>query len=201
MYPVKAVPIREAIGRIRSPAVRAAFDFWFAFREQGRFPSFDDVDPAAIKEALPYLWVLRYDRASGRFTYRIAGEEINRFYRRNLSGKPVDGLMAPELAEAFQGRARRVIENACVLHLVGKVYRSAGYEAVGERIYLPLSPARNDDGGVLGITDARGHNIKDELLQKDATRALHVIRDGDYLVYDAAIPVGAPPASGTPDRP
>ena len=198
---MKTVRLREVMSRIRSPAVRAAFDFWLAFREQGRFPSFDDIDPAAIKEALPYLWVLRYDRADGRFSYRIAGEEINQFYHRNLSGKPVDGVLAPELAEAFQGRARRVVENTCVMHLIGKVYRSAGYEALGERIYLPLSPARNDDGGVLGVTDARGHNINDELLQKNAAGALHVIRDGDYLVYDAALPDAVPPASGKPARP
>jgi hypothetical protein len=197
---VTAPSVREISARIRSPAARAAYEFWMSFWTAGRLPSFQDVDPAKVKKALPYLWVLKYDRASDRFAYRIAGEEVNSFFRRNMSGRPVDGSMPADLAAAFQARARRVVQTCCALHLVGKVYRSAGYEAVGERLYLPLAPSRADDGGVLGITDARGHDIDEQVL-REVSGDLHVIRDGAYLVYDAALPDGAPAAGGTPTRP
>lgn len=183
----------EVAGRLRSPAGRAIYTHWMAFWSTGRLPSFEDVDPAAIKGALPYLWVLRYDRGTDAFSYRIAGEEVNRFFGRNMSGRPVDGSMPADLAKAFQGRARRSLLQCCVLHLAGKVYRSAGYDALGERLFLPLAPSRNDDGGILGITDARGHEIDEQVL-REVSGDLRVIRDGDYLVYDATPPAAASPA-------
>ncbi len=68
---------------------------------------------------------------------------------------------------------------------------------VGERLFLPLAPSRNDDGGILGITDARGHEINEEVL-REVSGDLCVIRDGDYLVYDATPPEAAPPAAVPP---
>ena len=129
----KVPSVAEISGAIRSPAVRVVYDFWMGFWTKGRLPTFDEVDPSAIKEALPYLWVIKYERATDRFAYRICGEEVNRFYRRNMSGLPVDE-MASDLAEVFKGRSRRVVQNRQALHLVGKVYRLAGYDAFGERI-------------------------------------------------------------------
>jgi hypothetical protein len=177
--------VTEISGAIRSPAIRSVYDFWMSFWTTGKLPSFDDVDPTAIKDALPYVWVLKYEREADRFTYRIVGEEVNRFYRRNMSGQQVDTAMSVELAETFKGRSRRVIENRQALHLVGKVYRLVGYDAFGERIYLPLTPSRNDDGGVLGVTDARDHVI-DERILKETAGNIAAIRDGAYQVYDAA---------------
>jgi hypothetical protein len=190
--------VAEISGAIRSPAVRIVYDFWMSFWTTGRLPTFDQVDPAAIKAALPYLWVLKYERKTDRFTYRIVGEEVNRFYRRNMSGQRIDTAMPAELAAVFAGRGRRVIQDRQALHLVGKVYRLAGYDAFGERIYLPLAPARNDDGGVLGVTDARDHFIDERILQETAGN-IAAIRDGAYQVYDAAARDDAPgPASGLP---
>lgn len=196
--------VTEISGGIQSPAVRVVYDFWMSFWTQGKLPTFDEVDPAAIKEALPYLWVLKYEQGADRFTYRIVGEEVNRFYRRNMSGQQVDIAMPADLAATFSGRARRVIQNQQALYLVGKVYRLAGYDAFGERIYLPLAPSRNDDGGVIGVTDARGHAIDERVLQETAGN-ITAIRDGAYQVYDAAPrsrdwggAAGGPPAGAPP---
>ena len=197
--------VTEISGGIQSPAVRAVYDFWMSFWTKGRLPTFDEVDPGAIKAALPYLWVLKYEQGTDRFTYRIVGEEVNRFYRRNMSGTQIDVSMSADLAAAFAGRARRVVQNRQAMYLVGKVYHLAGYDAFGERIYLPPAPSRNDDGGVIGVTDARGHVINERVLQETDGK-ITAIRDGAYQVYDAAPqshdwrdaavgpPGGAPPA-------
>ena len=129
--------------------------------------------------------MLKYERAADRFAYRIVGEEVNRFYRRNMSGQLIDVAMPADLAAVFAGRARRVVQKRHALHLVGKVYRLAGYDAFGERIYLPLAPSRNDDGGVIGATDARGHIIDEKVLQETDGK-IAAIRDGAYQAYDAA---------------
>lgn len=176
--------VTEISGAIQSPAVRVIYDFWMSFWIKGRIPTFDEVEPAEIKEALPYLWVLKYEQKLDRFTYRIVGEEVNRFYRRNMSGQQVDVAMPSDLAATFIGRARRVVQNRRALYLVGKVYHLAGYDAFGERIYLPLAPSTNDDGGVIGVTDARGHVIDERVLQETAGK-ITAIRDGAYQVYDA----------------
>ena len=197
---MNAPPIADLAAAIRSPVVRSVYDFWMSRRSADRLPTFDDVDPAAIKAALPSLWVLRYDRAADAFAYRIAGEEINRFFRKNMSGRPVVGSMGDALAQAFEGRARRVCRDCRALHFIGKVYASSEYSAIGERLFLPLGPARNDDGGVLGITDARGHEIDARRLD-EASGDLKVIRDGAYRVYDARPPAAAGPGHETPARP
>ena len=178
--------VAEIAGAIRSPAVRAVYDFWMSFWTRGLLPSFDDIDPAAIKEALPYLWVIKVERAEDRISYRIAGEEINRFYPRNMSGQQVDSAMPADLAAVFKGRCRRVALNRHALHLVGKVYRLAGYDAFGERIYLPLAPSKNDDGGVLGATDVRGHIMDEKVFEETSGTVVAMIRDGAYEVYDAS---------------
>lgn len=180
----KLPSVAEIAGGIRSPAVRTVYDFWMSFWTRGLLPSFDDVDPGAIREALPYLWVIKYERADDRFSYRIVGEEVNRFFRRNMSGAQVDA-MPVDLADVFKGRCRRVAENRQALHLVGKIYRLVGYDAFGERMYLPLAPSHSDDGGVLGVTDARGHFVDEKILQ-DTGGNIVAIRDGSYQVYDAA---------------
>jgi hypothetical protein len=192
--------VTEIAGAIHSPAIRAVYEFWMRFWTTGRLPTFDDLDPAAIKEALPYLWVLRYERATDRFAYRVVGEEVNRFYGRNMSGQQVDLAMSADLAEVFSGRARRVVLDRQALHLVGKVYRLVGYDAFGERLYLPLAPSRNDDGGVIGATDARGHVIDERVLAATAGN-IAAIRDGAYQAYDAAPRADAPAGAGTPGRP
>ncbi|MBM3548061.1 MAG: PAS domain-containing protein [Alphaproteobacteria bacterium] len=180
-----APSVTEISGAIRSPAVRAAYDFWMSFWTTGKLPNFDDIDPADIKEALPYVWVLKYEEEADRFTYRVVGEEVNRFYRRNMSGQQVDVAMSADLADTFKGRSRRVVRNREALHLVGKVYRLVGYDAFGERIYLPLAASRSDDRGVLGVTDAREHIIDERILNETAGK-IAAIRDGAYQVYDAA---------------
>ena len=177
--------VTEISGGIRSPAVRVVYDFWVSFWTNGRLPTFDEVDLTAIKEALPYLWVLKYEQAADRFTYRIVGEEVNRFYQRDLSGQQIDVAMPAELAATFKGRARRVVRSRHALYLVGKVYRLIGYDAFGERIYLPLAPSRDDDGGVIGVTDARGYAIDERVLQETAGN-ITAIRDGAYQVYNAS---------------
>ena len=75
------------------------------------FPTGDFV-PRTLEEKV----VCFSDKMVDADRVRPFGEEVNRFYRRNMSGQQVDIAMPAELAGTFAGRARRVIRNRHALY-------------------------------------------------------------------------------------
>lgn len=79
---------------------------------------------------------------------------MNYIFGRNISGKAVDEVMPAGMAVEAQARWRFLIDSRVAHHLVGCVYHYSDQRVMGERVILPLAPAHNDGGGVLGATDA-----------------------------------------------
>lgn len=146
--------VREPKPRVASAVLGEVLTYWSGFFDRGVVPSFDDVEPWQIKRALPYIWIWRRDPETGRFVCRVCGEHVNYIFGRNISGRSVDEAMPATMASEAPARWRRLIDGRLANHLVGCVYHSADQQVPGERLILPLAPARNDDGGVLGVTDA-----------------------------------------------
>src|ERR1700752_622504 len=81
--------------------------------------------------------------AERRFRMRLAGEEINRLYGRNINQCHFEDIIAPPLLHDVMRRYRRVVEEPAVLHCGGHIYLASDRSAVGERLVLPLT----DEGG------------------------------------------------------
>ncbi len=152
--------VRELRARVASAVLGEVLDYWTGFFDRGVVPSFDDVEPWQIKRALPYIWIWRRDRETGRFICRVCGEHVNYIFGRNISGKAVDEVMPAAMAVEAQARWRYLIDSRVAHHLVGCVYHYSDQQVMGERVILPLAPARNDCGGVLGATDAAQSTLR-----------------------------------------
>lgn len=175
--------ITELKGRVASAVLRDVLAYWSGFLQRGIVPSFDDVEPWQIKQALPYIWIWRRDPETGRFFCRVCGEHVNYIFGRNISGKAVDEVMPPTMAAEAQARWRRLIDGPLAHHLVGCVYNFSDQRVMGERLILPLAPAHNDGGGVLGATDAAQPTLR--LTSPVDPRKFVGIGVGERRDYDA----------------
>jgi hypothetical protein len=135
-----------------SPDLQAIAAHWGAARGKKRMPAFRDLDPVALGRALRHVWAWKYDRASGDFINRLAGDEIVRAFGKSPRGRKMTEFFAPEVYRTFLPWHLRVIEEPAFLHGAGKVYSAVDRNFTGERIMLPLSEDGITGDGVLGAT-------------------------------------------------
>lgn len=135
-----------------SPDLQAIAAHWDAARGQKRMPAFRDIDPVALGRCLRYVWAWKYDRATGDFINRLAGEEIVRAFGKSPRGLKMTEFFAPEAYQAFLPWHRRVMEEPAFLHGAGKVYSRVDRNFTGERIMLPLSEDGESGDGIFGAT-------------------------------------------------
>jgi hypothetical protein len=135
-----------------SPDLQAIAAHWDAARGAKRMPAFRDIDPVMLGRALRYVWAWKYDRATGDFTNRLAGEEIVRAFGKSPRGMKMTEFFAPEAYREFLPWHLRVIDEPAFLHGAGKVYSQVDRNFTGERIMLPLSEDGVTGDGVLGAT-------------------------------------------------
>lgn len=79
--------------QIHSPKVSAVFIYWRGLRKDGRIPSSVDVDPAAIKAALPNVMMTGISYDPFRVLYRLVGTEIVRWARFDFTNRYADELI------------------------------------------------------------------------------------------------------------
>ena len=120
------------------------------------------VDPTAIAPTLPYIWLCEFLPDEERFRMRLAGEEINKFYGRNISHAYFDEIADDRFRTTMVRRYRRVIEEPSIMHCAGHIYFANESRVVGERLGLPL---RADDGRVLQIIGLSVYDIPPQQLE------------------------------------
>ncbi len=142
----------DFLSRIDDEGLRAVARHWNAVRGTRRMPAWTDIDPAAIARQLPIVWAWKYDRASDRFTGRLAGEAINAAFGKPLRGAPMEEFFRDfQYAKIFE-RHKRVLSEPCFAHGRGQVFRHAERVGTGERIILPLAEDGVAGDGIFGAT-------------------------------------------------
>lgn len=142
----------ESVGHMKSPAMRHLAAYWFAKRGKRPMPAIADIDPIEIPSVLSHIWLCDYQPDSGRFRYRLAGDEINDFWGFNLRDKHLDEFVPAERLPTSTERlhmARElpaVVCNRICLSLTEEITRD------GERIILPLSDDGKTVTSLLGAT-------------------------------------------------
>jgi hypothetical protein len=137
---------------IEEPALIAVAEHWNAARSDRRMPSWQDIDPTAIREHLPIVWSWRWDPEPQTFVGRLAGEEIIAVLGVNPRGKRLEECFPPDAREAVLQRYRRVMEGPELMRSHGRVFRLAGGHGMGERIVLPLAADGSEGDGIIGAT-------------------------------------------------
>jgi hypothetical protein len=135
----------DAFAHVKDERLRRLLQHWMACRGEGLVPKRSAIDPTAIGPILAGVWMCDYLPADRGFRMRLAGEDINRLYGRNVTQCSFEEIIAPALLPDLLRRYRRVVEEPAVMHCGGHIYLASNRSEVGERLVLPLV----DDSGAI----------------------------------------------------
>lgn len=84
---LQSTPLREPTG-----SIAGLHKYWRGLNN-GAAPQRADIDPAAIKKLLPFLYIVRYELDPFRVRYVLTGTEVDRWNGFNLTGRYLDEFM------------------------------------------------------------------------------------------------------------
>ena len=79
--------------RIHSAKIPVVLKHWLSLRKGQRLPASVDIDPAAIKSALPHVMITGISYDPFRVLYRLVGTEIVRWARLDFTNRYADELI------------------------------------------------------------------------------------------------------------
>lgn len=139
--------------KIESPALRVIADHWEEVRDGNRMPSWGDLRPSSIAPYLTRIWSCKYDRVTGEFTTRLAGNRITMGFGVNFRGTPLRDIHPPHVLEEIQPRMTRLVLGPHLYRSTGQLFRQGDRVTEGERIVLPLASDGIHCDGALGAAD------------------------------------------------
>ena len=159
---------------LTSPALKAIAAHWHEARGDDPMPRWERLRPARIAPHLTLVWAYRFDRASGDFFGRLAGERVMRAFEKNFRGLPLDEVLPAKIAARSRQMMRRVVTEPALHYVRGDLFRQGLRTVEGERIALPLA---GDDGG--GILGASAYDYPDYSPEHGAVEVL--LQEGEWF--------------------
>lgn len=162
--------------------LRLLYDYWLALaRAADGLPPLQAFDPLRLPRLLPNLWILEVAPDTHRFRMRLAGENINMVYRRNIGGQYFSDVFQPSEVALMTARYTRALGEPAIVRAIGAVYVAAGRLSQGERLAMPMI-------GRSGLTDTMlGATFYDErTIQPGAVHVMsneptfHPVRAGNH---------------------
>jgi hypothetical protein len=158
----------------------------------GRLPSRREIDPNAIRRALPYVWLVEHLHDDNGFRYRLAGEHVNGVFGFSLRGKRLSDIIEPHMLETVRARYLHALKTPGVVYCVGRVYMRIGGYREGERLILPLSDDGVNGTHLLGVTDYGGGR-RDDWEQPPEYMDEQFLKIDDALTWRDAVGVAKQP--------
>jgi len=149
--------------------LRVLYDYWHALAVAADgLPSLQAFDPLRLPKLLPNLWILEVAVGNHRLRMRLAGENINAVYRRNIGGHYFSDVFQPSEVALMVARYDRALTEPAIVRAVGAVYVAAGRLSQGERLAMPML-------GRSGLTDTMlGATFYDErTVEPGAVHVMH----------------------------
>ncbi|GAB4521981.1 MAG: hypothetical protein Tsb0010_06210 [Parvularculaceae bacterium] len=129
---------------IRHENAQLLCEYWKRLRDaQGRPPARSQIEPRAVKTALPSLFFLER-RPEGGFRFRLAGTALCALYGEELRGADFARLWRPQDADAISALLRDVIEHG----EPGMATAIAGERGARIDLEWVFAPLRNETGVV-----------------------------------------------------
>lgn len=172
-------------------------DYWTSLCPVGGLPLRADVDPAAIRPLLPYIYILELKSDDAVFV-RLAGTALRRLYGLEMTGMNMLDLVPPEHRASRLWRTLQAMSRPCGMSYVrNHRYASGAVDAV-ESIFLPVTVDRATDGTkarqMLGIAASLSDR---RWIAEDETGALmmpHVFR---FVDVGFGVPATTAPPGGS----
>lgn len=153
---------------IANGGLRALCDYWLALTRQAQgLQALDRFDPMHLPRLLPYIWLIEVDASTCRFRPRLAGEQINAIYGRNIGRKFFAEVFDSRDMDTIFTHYKRALQEPAIFYARGHVYAAAGHYCVGERLGLPMLGV---DGGTRILVGATvyGHRVNDHMVLRPA---------------------------------
>jgi hypothetical protein len=141
------------LSAIASPALRAVAVHWNAARGNRVMPSWQQLRPSQIAAHLPIVWVYKYDRETGAFTGRLAGDRIAQYFGKSFRGIRLEDVHPPVTLPYIQEVMTRGVMEPALYRTSGRLFRQGERVAMGERIVLPLAGDGQHGDGLIGASD------------------------------------------------
>ena len=139
------------LGSMQSDALKAIIRHWNDVRGEKRLPAFEHLQLSSLSAPINRMWVYRHTR--GRFTGRLASDQIAKALGKNFRGLPLEEAHSAQTYLWVHSVLTRVVTEPAIYRSGGNLYRQAGRLIQGERIALPLSDDGMHADGVLGVSD------------------------------------------------
>jgi hypothetical protein len=171
---------------IADERLRLLYQYWVTLGQAaGGLPSIQAFDPLHLPRLLSNLWILEVAQDTHRLRMRLAGENINAIYRRNIGGQYFSDVFRPSDVALMVERYTRALSEPTIVRAVGAVYVTAGRLSQGERLALPML-------GRSGLTDTMlGATFYDERAIEAGT--VHVVLSNEPTFYPVRAANHKPP--------
>lgn len=140
--------------KVEQPALRRLGSYWQSLRRGRPMPERADIEPWAIPDLLPDLWIWSVQRQPRAFHLRLAGDRISRLVGEWKRGSELAEAAPRERLPLLRLRFERVAFGPALV-------RASGYARLGpehavpvraERLMLPLGRSTEEAEDILGIT-------------------------------------------------
>ncbi len=139
--------------KLKSASLLSIADHWQEARGTSRMPRWSDLRPAAFAAHLTRIWSYRYDRATGEFSGRLAGNRVIASFGVSFRGTPLREVHPPHIFDKVQASMTRLVLGPCLYRGTGQLFRQGDHVTMGERIALPLAEDGEHADGILGVSD------------------------------------------------
>ena len=139
--------------KIESAALNTIADHWEEARAGNRMPSWGDIRPSSIAPYLTRIWSCKFDRVTGEFTTRLAGNRITLGFGISFRGTPLRDIHPPHVFEQVQASMTRLVLGPYLYRSSGQLFRQGDRVTEGERIVLPLASDGEHCDGALGAAE------------------------------------------------
>jgi hypothetical protein len=121
-----------------SKRLRQLYEYWLG-QAKGRLPARADIDPAAIPQLLPYLFMIDVERAPRRFRFRLIGTQICTWAGRDVTGMYLDDPAYGPRGEIITRQYAEVVERGVAYYAEQPAARPERDYVFYERLVLPLA--------------------------------------------------------------
>jgi len=148
----------RGLSLITEPKLLQLAEYWLSKRAGRPMPTRGDIDPLDIVWALPNVYLVDYERASGTYRYRLAGSDIEAVYQhalgsRSMRGATLRDFLDADKADLVERRWSGLVTRGDIIYMRGLIYHAADRILTGERLLLPLAEhGESLPTGLLGIT-------------------------------------------------
>lgn len=145
------------------PLISDVLQHWKSIREDRPLPSRRSIDPTAIPQCLPHVWLYRYAAEEDDFICRLSGAEVNSAWGFSIMGMRTANLFTPENLTKLKRRWKIVLETPAVMHSKLTTLRETQSFKRAERLTLPLADDDGNPAFIFGVT----HYIFDKYYDKE----------------------------------